>query len=230
MGVVYTGVVGRYVIPAIRTAGQSIDVVSPYISAEYAQMLMDKARSGITVRIITSDADLRTHRTAIAILKRPRFKFVVVLPRLPYYLLAIVALGLVGTMLVGPIMLLAALLAVLLVSVAGIRRRPIDVRIPLALQIMHTSQLVHVKLYIIDKRVAYAGSANLTFSGMNKNIERIEMKTTPAEVQQEIIAFSNLWGTYPSPAQPTSINWKDKPIFRELQTNSLPLTRLNLSA
>jgi phosphatidylserine/phosphatidylglycerophosphate/cardiolipin synthase-like enzyme len=51
------------------------------------------------------------------------------------------------------------------------------------------------KLYIVDEEVALAGSANLTYSGMNRNIERLEVKTSTSEIGQEIEAFLDLWGS-----------------------------------
>jgi hypothetical protein len=50
--------------------------------------------------------------------------------------------------------------------------------------------------------MAFTGSANLTYSGMNRNIERIEMKTMPSEVQTEMAVFSSIWGPTPVPVIP----------------------------
>ena len=55
-------------------------------------------------------------------------------------------------------------------------------------------KLVHAKLYIVDEQVALVGSANLTYSGMNRNIERLEVKTSTSEIEQEMDAFLDLWG------------------------------------
>jgi len=73
----------------------------------------------------------------------------------------------------------------------------------LFVRVLPGTQLVHVKLYIVDDRVAFTGSANLTYSGMNRNIERMEMKTLAGEVQPEIAAFSGLWG--PQAAIPSAV-------------------------
>jgi len=71
---------------------------------------------------------------------------------------------------------------------------------PLLVKVVPATQLVHVKPYVVDQRVAFTGSANLTYSGMNRNIERIEMKTTSSEVRTEIGVFASLWGPQPAPA------------------------------
>jgi hypothetical protein len=100
----------------------------------------------------------------------------------------------------------------------------------LSVKVLSGTQLVHVKLYIVDDRVAFSGSANLTYSGMNRNIERMEMKTAAGEIQPEITAFSSLWGpqvaipsTVPSPAAPPPPQVQSRPsaaspIARETMT------------
>jgi len=46
--------VGRCIIKAIRDAKSRIFIVSPYISSDYAKLLLEKARSGVDVRVVTS--------------------------------------------------------------------------------------------------------------------------------------------------------------------------------
>ena len=216
MGEVYTGIVGSYVVPALRTARTSLDIVSPYLSPEYSHLLVSKARSGLRVRVLTSDSvGNPQHRQALAIL-RPGTEFYVSNRWFWYYVLAAIASG-TAVSLVSPIIgVVLALIGVITAIAAGIRTRP---RAPYGLRViaMSAARLVHAKLYIVDGQVAFTGSANLTYSGMNRNIERIEVKTLPAEVQQEIDAFSALWG--PDTAQPSlePVKWKNKARFREIR-------------
>ena len=61
--------VGKYIIPLIWNSKSTIKIVSPYLSPEYANLLIDKARSGVDVKIITSNEDNQNHQKALSILK-----------------------------------------------------------------------------------------------------------------------------------------------------------------
>ncbi|PLJ77109.1 phospholipase D-like domain-containing protein [Infirmifilum sp. SLHALR2] len=52
---------------------------------------------------------------------------------------------------------------------------------------------LHAKIYIIDKKIAVTGSANLTESGLFRNLEHIEVKMEPKTVEENVKMFENLW-------------------------------------
>lgn len=52
---------------------------------------------------------------------------------------------------------------------------------------------IHSKIYIVDKKQAISGSANLTNSGLNYNVESLNIAKNPNEVQQLEIDFMRLW-------------------------------------
>jgi hypothetical protein len=52
---------------------------------------------------------------------------------------------------------------------------------------------IHSKIYIIDKRHAVTGSANLTYSGLNKNVESLSIAETKEEVQKIETEFMRVW-------------------------------------
>ncbi len=52
---------------------------------------------------------------------------------------------------------------------------------------------IHSKIYIADKSQAISGSANLTFSGLNKNVESLSIAETKEEVQQIETDFMRIW-------------------------------------
>jgi len=52
---------------------------------------------------------------------------------------------------------------------------------------------IHSKIYIADKSHAISGSANLTFSGLNKNVESISIAESKDEVQQIETDFMRIW-------------------------------------
>ena len=203
MGTVYSGIVGQHVLPSIRAATQSLDIVSPYLSPEYAQLILSKARQGVTVRLVTSDSNGHRHQQALRMIGGATDGYIIGSRFWRYVALAIV-FGMSGVMLhnyAGLVLLAFSLTAVLAGVAKTLRKRPAST-LQLFVKIVPATQLVHVKLYIVDQQVVFAGSANLTYSGMNRNIERIEMKTVPSEVQTEIGVFSSIWGPQPAPVIP----------------------------
>jgi hypothetical protein len=55
---------------------------------------------------------------------------------------------------------------------------------------------IHSKIYIIDRSHAISGSANLTYSGLNKNVESLSIAETKEEVQQMETDFMRIWMSY----------------------------------
>lgn len=195
-------------LPFLTESKESLDVVSPYLSAEYARLLVRKAESGVIVRLITSSWTGRYHQQALGVLAPG--------PTLRFYWPPFVAglLGLVILSVLGYFPLGILVLAGCVVAAIFAKRQP--VRSIHTLQVkMQPREFVHVKLYIVDRRVAVAGSANLTFSGMNSNVERVEVKESPEEVAQEIVAFEELWRSgswFVVPAEKMvwrEIRWRD---------------------
>jgi hypothetical protein len=52
---------------------------------------------------------------------------------------------------------------------------------------------IHSKIYIVDKNKAISGSANLTYSGLNKNIESLSIAETKDEVERIETDFMRVW-------------------------------------
>ncbi len=54
---------------------------------------------------------------------------------------------------------------------------------------------LHAKLYIVDRRYAITGSANLTVRGMKYNIEHVEIKMDERSISEFIESFERLWSS-----------------------------------
>ena len=52
---------------------------------------------------------------------------------------------------------------------------------------------IHSKIYIVDKKYAISGSANLTYSGLNSNNKTLRLAESKQEVQQLEMDFMRLW-------------------------------------
>lgn len=184
-------------LPSIRSATKSLDIVSPYLSPEYARLLLAKARQGIVVCLVTSDSSGHGHRQALSMLGQ---KSVYSLSRRAWrYLILALFIGIVGAFILsyaGLALVVIAVVAIAATLVKNLTRKQAS-SIPLFVKVLSIRQLVHVKLYIVDQRIAFVGSANLTYSGMNRNIELIEEKTVLSEVQTEMGVFASLWGPQP---------------------------------
>jgi hypothetical protein len=55
---------------------------------------------------------------------------------------------------------------------------------------------IHSKLYIVDRAHAISGSANLTYSGLNSNVESLSIAETREEVQQIENDFMRIWMSF----------------------------------
>jgi len=178
--------IGEILLPLLAESRESLDIVSPYLSAQYAQLLVRRAESGVMVRLITSSHMGRYHQQALSALG-PRSKLRFYWPPFVAGVVGLVILSVIGYFLVGVLVLIGCVIVAILA-----KRRPARSIHTLQVKIS-PREFVHVKLYIIDGRTCVAGSANLTFSGMNSNVERVEVKESAVEVAQEIVAFEELW-------------------------------------
>lgn len=64
--------IGRVIEPALRRAGRRLWVATPFLSPEYARLLVEKAGAGVDVRLVTSDSP--ENREALRILRRSRLR------------------------------------------------------------------------------------------------------------------------------------------------------------
>ncbi len=78
---------GKIIEPLIRGAKRRLWIVSPYISREYAEILVEKARQGVDVRVVTCDID--ENADAIEVLRRGGVGWFI-------YSFLVVALSIVG--------------------------------------------------------------------------------------------------------------------------------------
>ena len=58
------------------------------------------------------------------------------------------------------------------------------------------STFIHSKLYIVDGSYGVSGSANLTYSGLNTNVESLSITETPEEVKELEHNFMKTWLKY----------------------------------
>ena len=233
----YTGRdAGRIIEPLLRDAQRRIWVSSPYISPEYAALLVEKHRRGVDVRVVTSDAP--SNAEALQVLSQGFIVKKDYLPAIAVFLLVMFSwasffyydsrglepplwvlsgflLSLFLLRLPGLIAgLLGAVLAEVVAGYLGVSddaaflagfgfgvllfsivkyARPVLLQgqgVPLL--VYPQDRMVHAKIYIIDN-TAITGSANLTRSGLWRNMETLTIHEDPEEIRQVEEQFLQVW-------------------------------------
>ncbi len=173
----------RYVEPILKDGSPELLVISPYIGMGYAKMLVGLGKRK-SVRVITSSyseqvrdyINRRSRYLLYGYLKAIVIFFVAALVS-AYFSLYLISLGALG--------LAGILVLVALISYRLSRSSDIQIR-------TSYDRFVHEKAYI-SRDVAAVGSSNLTYSGMRKNVERVEIITDPERIKTLRAHFFDLW-------------------------------------
>ncbi len=174
----------RYIEPLITGSGKSLKVICPFISPAYAKMLVRQSGSK-DVSVITSSSKISW--SAVRIMRRGR--------RFPYVTLS--AYFIILSILFYAFRFYAAELAAVPITalVVGLtvahyarpRRQRIKVKVA-------SESFIHEKVYLSDNS-AIVGSANLTYAGLHKNIEHIELIHDASRVHSLDRHFDELWAS-----------------------------------
>ncbi len=167
----------RYVEPLIYK-GKDVLISSPYIDRHYADFIVRNSR-GKRIHILASSMDSEARRH---IHSRP------VLP----VVAALMALASAGFLLYALRVYLllgidtAAMILFVYATVIFWKRTPnIKIRTP--------TSFVHAKMYVTESAAAY-GSANLTYRGMHRNVEHLEVTEDPEKIENLKKQFWSIWG------------------------------------
>lgn len=173
----------RYVEPILKDPSGELLVISPYMSIGYAKMLV-KLGKRKRVRVVTSlysepvKSYINRHsRYLLYGYLKPIAIFAAGALVAAYFSIYLVALG-------------AAVLAGLTCLVAFVAYRlsknsDVEVRVSY-------DKFVHEKAYISEGAAA-VGSANLTYSGMRRNVERVEVITDRGRIAALRGHFFDVW-------------------------------------
>ena len=172
----------RYVEPILRDSSRELLVISPYIGMGYARMLVKLGRRK-RVRVITSSYS-EPVREYIG--HHSRYLLYGYLKAIVVFIAAAFVAAYFSIYLIsGAALALAGLLG--LVAAATHRLGGSDIQIRTSYD-----RFVHEKAYISGAAAA-VGSANLTYNGMRKNIERVEVITDRERIGSLRIHFLDLW-------------------------------------
>ncbi len=170
----------KFVDRMLNSRGSELLVVSPYIDDYYARALLRASRRR-RVRIVTSP-DALAHSSFLRSISLQRMKGHA--KATAYFaLLSTIVLYLKFYYIAVPIVLLA--LASFTLMLRSRRSTAMQLKVI-------KDKFVHEKLYI-SNGTAITGSANLTYRGMHKNIEHVEMIRDAREVSALKRHFEELW-------------------------------------
>lgn len=207
--------IGRELLKEIKSAKKSIQIVSPYLSPSYVDELISLRAKGVKITLITSDeikegdgyySDLehtdliKQKRTTDISAKKRREK------GMKYSALGFLAPILFFLIFSSSIAWRISIAEVIITFFVFIHYYMIAIYSYsyfsiFRLKVFHSQynklglegeDLIHSKVYVIDERVAYLGSANFTHEGFNDNYEslvKVEDKTAVQNISDEVEAL-----------------------------------------
>ncbi|MGI0100332.1 MAG: phospholipase D-like domain-containing protein [Candidatus Micrarchaeaceae archaeon] len=173
----------RYIDALINSDDAELMIVSPYISDYYTRKLMKKSGSKL-IRVVTSKSSLSYKG---ALLNNYLAKGTKGYVKAAFALLAMVLISIYLQVAYAELLFTVLLIAVS--SYAYIKHSKMESNMKVKVA---GKKFVHEKLYI-GRDKAIIGSANLTFNGMHKNIEHIEVISDIDRVNELKRHFESLW-------------------------------------
>lgn len=173
----------KYVDDLLKNGDQELMIVSPYISNYYTRLLI-KLSAKKRIRVVTSDTSLGYKDSLLNDLMGQSINGYLKGIALFFFL------DLISIYLQFNYTTVALSMIVLILAVLAYRKRE---KTNSNLQVKVTGKkFVHEKLYIASN-MAIVGSANLTYNGMHKNVEHIEIIRGDEKITGLKKHFEELW-------------------------------------
>ena len=168
----------KYVEPLIRK-GSTVCIVSPYVDEYYARFL-SRNSLGKRIHIISSSMDKEAIRILGKRFSVVRFLLAILLSAVELYL------GILYSLYAYALIAVAlTLIAGYFASITGNRN----------ISLVMPKRFVHAKMYISENE-AISGSANLTYRGMHRNVEMLEIMHDKESVESMSSTFWKMWKEY----------------------------------
>ncbi len=168
----------RHIDKLINGKGRNLRIISPYISDYYTKMLHRAARKKKVYVITHGESNSKKAPMTHGFRLKMLIYFAVIGLLLMFFKFYIFAFG-----------SFAVFAIVLYFGIKGIKGNP-NLRLKFV-----NDKFIHEKMYIGDA-LAIVGSANLTYSGMHKNIEHLEIITDQSRIDELAAHFDELWGAH----------------------------------
>ncbi|MEM0149705.1 MAG: phospholipase D family protein [Candidatus Micrarchaeaceae archaeon] len=181
----YSGSNGYKYVEHLIKNSKSIDIITPYLGIYYAKMLADFSGKGKRIRVIIAEGQ-NANLDAIRYLKRK------VRSNIRYAVISAVSFLLFAALYLYklPYESIVFLAIFALTAVLASRKRPNKGSI----NVRYSPGFVHEKIYVGDRK-AITGSANLTYSGMHKNTEYLEIISDAGKADALEKHFNTLWNS-----------------------------------
>ena len=163
-------------VERILRSERNLLIVSPYIDGHYAGFLVRHSR-GKRIRVLSSSMQPDAYRKLRGRNIAPAVTFAMMAAAFDAILF------LLGMQFL-PFALVTAAIAALFIALSFRGNKNISVKVP--------RDFVHAKMYIGDN-VAAEGSANLTYAGMHKNVEHIDVIYDRKRIADLKRQFAALW-------------------------------------
>jgi len=187
-----------FLVERLRRARRRLWIVSPWVSKEYVDVLLEAKARGVDVRLITTDDLTPAHREALRKLIERRRELVgrgSRVARAAGLALTILGVTIAASMLVQGVALLFAGAAILLGWGLDRYRVRYVSRLGDGLVVYSSKpgRTVHAKIYIVDDTVGI-GSANLTEAAVWGNFEALCWIRDPEIVDEVVEALESIEG------------------------------------
>ncbi|MFP3279232.1 MAG: phospholipase D-like domain-containing protein [Candidatus Micrarchaeota archaeon] len=167
----------KHVEKLIRRS-KNLFIVSPYIDEYYARFLLKHARNK-KIYIISSSPEGKAKKM-LTKGSFPSLTFLLsVIMFSLYYLLWLAGLSYIPILIIGSLFF-----ALFIVRLSTRKPKNIKLKVP--------KEFIHAKFYVGDAE-AITGSANLTYRGMHKNIEHLEISNDPNYIKKLKAEFWRMW-------------------------------------
>ncbi len=170
----------KYVEPLIQKA-KALYIISPFIDSYYARFLLSN-HTGKKIYLISSSIDPSARKLLAG--GRDRFSLFAYMVLIVVLDFAVALLGFYISYVIFGSGIAIAVMAYLLATQKNVKG--INMKVP--------SSFVHAKMYISDS-AAIDGSANLTYSGMHRNVEHITVVRSKDDVEKMRKEFFALWNS-----------------------------------
>ncbi len=173
----YSGTESYKYIEGLINDSKRVLVISPYIDAHYAKFLA-RSSKGKEIYVISSSLERGPKEILVG-----RKANAVVLLLIAIALILGFALLFMSYFVVGCTVLIVSVIS-LYFEMADVGVSNIRLKVP--------AHFVHAKMYIGDGKAIH-GSANLTYKGMHRNIEHVELTKDPMQLKNLESQFWRLW-------------------------------------
>jgi phosphatidylserine/phosphatidylglycerophosphate/cardiolipin synthase-like enzyme len=176
----------KYIEPLIKNSHGELKIISPFISDGYAKMLINASRKR-KVYVITSGSTGIEDKKTLKELTENRKRYNI----LPLFYASLAAFVLYSFQEYLYFAAACALIAgIIFVTYTLNKKRLSNLKVKVV-----TNKFIHEKMYI-TRETAITGSANLTFSGMHRNIEHIDVIKDVSKISEMSKHFDYLWSRY----------------------------------